>query len=130
MPKRRALSASVIGIGIAGAERQDVQAGDVQAGQGHGRERCCGCAERRWTGRQGSGFTQRTHHAVQSTSKKWSDLDLAMKADSALDWKLLAEIKETFQDSELPFRVDVLDWNDIAESFRKAIETNGFEILS
>ena len=53
-----------------------------------------------------------------------------MKADSALDWKLLAEIKETFQDSELPFRVDVLDWNDIAESFRKAIETNGFEILS
>ena len=52
-----------------------------------------------------------------------------MKADSALDWKLLAEIKEIFQESELPFRVDVLDWNDIAESFRKAIEISGFEIL-
>jgi len=54
---------------------------------------------------------------------------LAIKAKSSLDWKLLAEFKETFQESELPFRVDVLDWNDIAESFRKAIETCNVEIL-
>jgi hypothetical protein len=54
---------------------------------------------------------------------------LAIKAESSSDWKLLAEFKETFQESELPFRVDVLDWNDIAESFRKAIEINGYECL-
>jgi hypothetical protein len=54
---------------------------------------------------------------------------LAIKVESALDWKLLAEIKETFQESELPFRVDILDWNDRTESFRKAIETSGFKIL-
>jgi uncharacterized protein len=66
---------------------------------------------------------------IHGTAKPWSDLDLAIKADSALEWKLLAEIDETFQESELPFSVDVLDWNDIAESFRKAIETNGFEIF-
>jgi len=54
---------------------------------------------------------------------------LAIKAVSSLEWKLLAEIKETFQESELPFRVDILDWNDIAESFRKAIEANGYDIL-
>ena len=66
---------------------------------------------------------------VQGASKKWSDLDLAIKADSSLDWKLLAEIKETFQESELPFRVDVLDWNDITESFRKAIEKFGYKRL-
>jgi uncharacterized protein len=62
-------------------------------------------------------------------AKPWFDLDLAIRAYSSLDWKLLAEIKETFQESELPFRVDVLDWNDITESFRKAIEISGFEIL-
>ena len=67
---------------------------------------------------------------IHGMAKPRSDLDLAIKAESALDWKLLAEIKETFQESELPFRVDVLDWNDIAESFRKAIEITGFEILS
>lgn len=54
---------------------------------------------------------------------------LAIKDESSLDWKLLTEIKETFQESELPFRIDVLDWNDIKELFRKAIEISGFKIL-
>lgn len=54
---------------------------------------------------------------------------LAIKGESALDWKLLAEIKETFKEYVLPFRVDVLNWNDITPAFRKAIELVGFEIL-
>jgi predicted nucleotidyltransferase len=66
---------------------------------------------------------------IQGTAKPWSDLDLAIKAESALDWKLLAEIKDAFQESELPFRVDVMDWNDITDAFRKAIEGNGYVIL-
>jgi predicted nucleotidyltransferase len=66
---------------------------------------------------------------IHGTAKPWSDLDLAIKAKSPLDWKLLAEIKEAFQESELPFRVDIVDWNDITPAFRKAIETNGYELL-
>ncbi len=66
---------------------------------------------------------------IHGTAKPWSDLDLAIKAKSPLDWKLLADIKEAFQESELPFRVDIVDWNDITPAFRKAIETNGYEIL-
>lgn len=63
-------------------------------------------------------------------AKPWSDLDLAIKAESALDWKLLEEIKEAFQESELPFRVDVLDLNEITDAFRRAIERSGYERLS
>ncbi|WP_371414700.1 nucleotidyltransferase family protein [Chlorobaculum sp. 24CR] len=66
---------------------------------------------------------------VHGTAKPWSDLDLAIKAKSALDWKLLEEIKEAFQESELPFRVDILVWNEITPAFRKAIEGKGYEIL-
>jgi uncharacterized protein len=66
---------------------------------------------------------------IHGTAKPWSDLDLAIKAKSALDWKLLEEIKEAFQESELPFRVDVLDWNDITDAFRRAIEESGYEYL-
>jgi hypothetical protein len=54
---------------------------------------------------------------------------LAIKAKSAHDWKLLAEIKETFQESELPFKIDVLDWNDITPAFRRTIEANGYKCL-
>jgi uncharacterized protein len=49
---------------------------------------------------------------IHGTAKPWSDLDLAIKPKSPLDWKLLGEIKEVFQESELPFRVDILDWNN------------------
>jgi len=59
---------------------------------------------------------------VHGTAKPWSVLDLAIKAESALDWKLLEEIKEAFQESELPFRVDILDWNEITGAFRRAVE--------
>jgi type I restriction enzyme S subunit len=66
---------------------------------------------------------------IPGTAKPWSDLDLAIKAKSPLDWKLLAEIKKAFQESELPFRVDILVWNDISPAFRKAVESNGYEML-
>jgi len=66
---------------------------------------------------------------VHGTAKPWSDLDLAIKAESTLDWKLLEEIKEAFQESELPFRVDVLDWNEITAAFRRAIDAKGYECL-
>jgi predicted nucleotidyltransferase len=66
---------------------------------------------------------------IHGTSKPWSDLDLAIKAESALDWKLLEEIKEAFQESELSFRVDILDWNEITPAFRKAIDASGCERL-
>ncbi|NTU54516.1 MAG: nucleotidyltransferase domain-containing protein [Chlorobiaceae bacterium] len=67
---------------------------------------------------------------IHGTAKPWSDLDLAITAKSAIDWMLLAEIKEAFQESGLSFRVDLLDWNDISPAFRKAIETNGYEPLA
>jgi len=66
---------------------------------------------------------------IHGTAKPWSDLDLAIKAESALDWKLLEDMKEAFQNSELPFRVDILDWNEITDAFCRAIEGSGYVIL-
>lgn len=63
------------------------------------------------------------------TAKDYSDLDLAIVCKEKIDWKLLADIKEAFQESELPYRVDVLDWNSISEEFKKVIETSGYEVL-
>jgi predicted nucleotidyltransferase len=41
------------------------------------------------------------------TAKHYSDLDLALVGQSKLDWRRLAELKEAFQESDLPFRVDL-----------------------
>src|SRR5208337_4713417 len=59
---------------------------------------------------------------VSWTAKEHSDLDLVIRGQRRLTLKKLAAIKEAFEESELPIRVDVLDWQAISESFRKVIE--------
>ena len=56
------------------------------------------------------------------TAKDYSDLDLAVVGKGPLDWNMLGHLKEAFEESNLPMRVDVLDWHSISESFRKVIE--------
>ena len=59
---------------------------------------------------------------VAWTAKDFSDLDLAVVGVGPLDWRNLARLKEAFEESRLPMRVDVLDWHAISECFRKVIE--------
>ena len=65
---------------------------------------------------------------VKGKAKKYSDLDIALVGEQKFDWKLIADIKEAFQESDLIFRVDVLDWYAISPEFRKIIECK-YEVL-
>ncbi len=65
---------------------------------------------------------------VNGTKRDISDLDLAIDAGRKLSIYELGRIKEAFQESSLPFRVDVLDWNRTSEEF-KAIINQQYEIL-
>ncbi len=58
---------------------------------------------------------------VTQSAKKYSDLDLAIVGDAALDRHTLARLKEAFEDSDLPIQVDVLDWREISESIQEVI---------
>ena len=56
------------------------------------------------------------------TAKDYSDLDIAVVGAGPLDWRTLGRLKEAFEESSLPMRVDVLDWHAISDSFRQVIE--------
>ena len=62
------------------------------------------------------------------TAKDYSDLDLAVVGDSPLDWRTLSRLKEAFEESTLPMRVDVLDWHGITDAFRDSIERDSVVI--
>ncbi len=47
-------------------------------------------------------------------ARPFSDLDLLVTDPSALDWRQRADLREAFEASELPFRVDVLDAGDLS----------------
>ena len=54
---------------------------------------------------------------VNGRAKKFSDLDLLIKATGGLPWRTLADLRESFEASDLPITVDVVDWNACSAQF-------------
>jgi len=64
---------------------------------------------------------------VQGTSHDGSDLDLVLRDrhDASRPQKNLAALRSALSESSLPILVDVLDWAQIPESFRREILRGG-----
>lgn len=58
---------------------------------------------------------------VKGNAKPYSDLDLAIISDTPLPLALLAEIAEAFSESDLPWKVDLVDWATTSEQFQQVI---------
>lgn len=57
---------------------------------------------------------------VTGTIKKFSDLDLLLDHQGvALAESVLLAMKEAFDESPLPYKVAVVDWNTLSDSFKK-----------
>ena len=54
-------------------------------------------------------------------ARRYSDLDLAIDAGRPLSLDEVASLAEAFSDSDLPYRVDVVDWCAIDAGFRDII---------
>lgn len=63
-----------------------------------------------------------------ATPKPFSDLDLLIRGEKAIDAALLYQIKDAFADSDLPIRVDLVDWHQIQDNFKEIIEKNCVEL--
>ncbi|WP_407276515.1 restriction endonuclease subunit S [Halothiobacillus sp. DCM-1] len=55
-------------------------------------------------------------------AKEYSDLDLCIVGETPLSFRTLGLLEEAFEDSDLPYKVDVVDWATTSESFRKIVE--------
>jgi type I restriction enzyme S subunit len=56
------------------------------------------------------------------TAKSYSDLDLAIITDQPLSLNTSANLSDAFSESDLPWKVDVVDWATTRAPFRKIIE--------
>lgn len=57
---------------------------------------------------------------VNGRPRKLSDLDLCFFDN--IPWNIQAHIDNDFDESDLPFTVDLVNWNNIDESFKKKIK--------
>lgn len=58
---------------------------------------------------------------VKGRAKKYSDLDLAVMTDTPLPLDVSGRLSDDFSTSDLPWRVDVVDWATTSATFRAII---------
>jgi predicted nucleotidyltransferase len=54
-------------------------------------------------------------------AKKFSDLDLAIDAPQRISLTTFANLRSDFEESDVPYKVDIIDFNTIDEDFKKNI---------
>ncbi len=59
---------------------------------------------------------------VSGPSKKFSDLDLVVMGEASVASSVLADLEEAFRESDLRFKVDVVEWATTKGNFRRIIE--------
>ncbi len=56
------------------------------------------------------------------TATDASDLDLAVAGPTRLDYRAVTDLEIAFEESELPYTVDVVDLNAVSQGFRQIVE--------
>ena len=59
---------------------------------------------------------------VKDTEKSTSDLDLCVIGTDALSFEKLAALRDEFSDSDIPYKVDVVDWSTLDADFQAIIK--------
>ncbi len=55
-------------------------------------------------------------------AKKYSDLDLCILEKHPLPTDTLINLQEAFSESDLPFRVDIVEWATLSPEFRQIVQ--------
>lgn len=66
---------------------------------------------------------------VTGRAKPYSDIDLAIKAEQPLTLDVLARLADSFENSSLPYKVDMVDWYAIDDEFKQIIERERQKII-
>jgi hypothetical protein len=75
-------------------------------------------------------FGSRVHSAeILAKVKKHSDVDIALEPAHPLGWRVLADVREAFEESDLPMRVDVIDWSVCTDDFKHHV-VNKYSLTS
>jgi predicted nucleotidyltransferase len=62
---------------------------------------------------------------ARGDARQASDIDLAMMAKPDVSLDELAEIREALEASNIPYRIDLLDYTKVSDSLRRAIDAEG-----
>ena len=59
---------------------------------------------------------------VKGTNKKFSDIDIVIDINAKLSLNEMSRIKDDFEESDLIYIVDIIDYNAVDNSFKSIID--------
>lgn len=62
-------------------------------------------------------------------ARRYSDVDIALVGDQAVPHRVLSTLDEAFEDSDLPYTVDVVDFASASQALKNQINTHGRELV-
>ncbi len=65
---------------------------------------------------------------VTGRPKRFSDLDLMIVGEKPMPLGVVAELTDAFSESDLPWKVDVVDWASTSERFCGIVEESHVEL--
>src|SRR5574344_541517 len=65
---------------------------------------------------------------INEQARAYSDLDLVIIDKNPLPQPRMNRLQEAFEYSDLPFRVDIMAWHALSESFQRVIEAH-YEVI-
>jgi predicted nucleotidyltransferase len=63
---------------------------------------------------------------VKFNNKEFADLDLVIVGETKQSLAIMADLEEAFKESDLPFKVDILDYYNISDHLKKEINKTYF----
>jgi len=63
-------------------------------------------------------------------AREYSDLDLAIMGEEPLTLRVISALDEALGESDLPFKVDIVEWARIHEGFRRIVRGHGVVVQS
>ena len=65
---------------------------------------------------------------AKGTARSFSDIDICLQNDLQIPDSELAQYRIEFQESNLPYKVDLVDFHDVDDDFRKLIMSTAVRI--
>ncbi len=59
---------------------------------------------------------------IKGTARPYSDVDLVMVGEQPIPQMTYYQMKDALEESDLPYRVDLLDWHRISDEFKSIIQ--------
>ncbi len=66
---------------------------------------------------------------AKGNAKKDSDIDLAIKGSAPLDLSFWSQLEEEFRNSDIPQKIDLVDYHRVSPSFQRVIDRDGIRLL-